>query len=111
MKYPTTLGENGPGGYGKQWTCITATNYSNVAPESKPKKDKPAETHREKRPAPEGMIRLPDAAAQYGCPYKTLYMAVKNERLHAVMHKGDYVIRITDLLDFIDTKWRGRRSA
>ena len=41
MKYPTTLGENGPGGYGTQFLCITAPNFSLYGPVSA-RADEPA---------------------------------------------------------------------
>lgn len=73
MKYPAILGENGPGGYGKQWLCITAPNFSLVSPiqggsASKASTEKSAHDHPAPRPAPAGMLRLPEAAKKYGVP-------------------------------------------
>ena len=113
MIYPTRLGENGPGGYGKQWTCITAPNYSLRDPIAN-KRNSDAVTSRKnpqsrayvRKPAPEGTIRLPDAAAKYGCPYKTLYYAVKAGRVKATKDKSDYIVTAEAMEDFVKNVWR-----
>ena len=113
MKYPATLGENGPGGYGTQWTCITATNFSIVAPVyDKPVKEKPAVVHEKKYPVgPEGTVPLKLASARFGCPYSTLYNAQLAGKFRTVMQKGCIFAFEEDVETFVKYAWRGRKSA
>ena len=120
MKAPTILGENGPGGFGSQWLCLTAPNYSSREPVGKKRQHgivtsqkNPQARDYVRKPAPEGTIRLPDAAAKYGCPYKTLYYAVKSGRVKATLDKSDYIVTAEAMEDFVKNIWRpkNRRRA
>jgi len=112
MIYPTRLGENGPGGYGKQFTCLTAPNYSMSSPQNvtdneniRKLKAKEAKTFAH---GPEGSLSLAEASSKYGCPYKTLYNNVRLGNLAATMMSGDFFVTKENLIDFINNRWHPR---